>query len=425
MSRSRAAAIATHCRIAYLDAGLAFARAVLMTSGSTRWSHLVRHGLIGTSLLGATALPAVAEPCDDDESQVVALVLGVDLSPRMRLVGGIEGRACIDERSEAMVRLELGGGAPRLIAGARLRPFERNGSDNDREQLGIEGGLVLDTHSQFGLHAAATLGTHSAYAAFQALVPANNTTMQGRFSLLAGLAPWALADGGIVVEGRPLCVGGRFVRPRLAGPPNACASREGRAVRDHYIDSAQLELSSVWTFLRLARELAAVGAPAALVVAALDAADDEVRHAELCAAAAGGVALVALPMEAARPRFTSRSAHALAVLAAEAWHEGCLNETAAAEEARLAARDADGDMRAMLATIAADEQRHAELSWSVLAWIVAIDPALAAVMVAPAERGDAASPLFDRALARHGVPSPSMKASARAHAREVAAARAS
>lgn len=395
-----------------------------MTNGSTRWSHLVRHGLIGTSLLGATAVPALAAPCDDDESRTVALVIGVDLSPRVRLIGGLEGRACLDDRSEAMLRLELGGGAPRLIAGARVRPFESNDGDGNDENVGLEGGLVLDSHSQFGLHAAATYGTHSAYAAFQALVPTNNTAMPGRFSLLAGLAPWALANEDVVVEGRPLCVGGRFVRPRLAGPRGACASRELRDVRDHYIDNAQLELSSVWTFLRLAQELAAVGAPAALVAAALDAADDEVRHAELCAAAAGGVALVPLPMAAARPRFTRRSAAALAMLAAEAWHEGCLNETAAAEEARLAARDAEGDVRIMLGTIAVDEQRHAELSWSVLAWVLAIDPSLEAVMVAPEERGAVASSRFDRALARHGVASPSIKAAARAHAREAAAARA-
>ena len=118
----------------------------------------------------------------------------------------------------------------------------------------------------------------------------------------------------MAVEGRPLVHGGQMLRPGIAVLP-AARDAEGRAVRDHYASSAQLELSSVWTFLRLAEELAAVGAPAALIAAALDAADDEVRHAELCAAAAGGVELWSLPGWVARPRFDRRSAQALAVLA--------------------------------------------------------------------------------------------------------------
>jgi hypothetical protein len=138
---------------------------------------------------------------------------------------------------------------------------------------------------------------------------------------------------------------------------------------------------------------------------------------------AGGVALLPLPMEAARPRFRRRTARALAVLAAEAWREGCLNESAASEEARFAAGDAQGEAREMLATIATDEARHAELSWSVLAWVSSLDPSLLVVTVSTDAPRSSERRHFDPALARHGLPSPSVTDAARDHAWRMAAAR--
>lgn len=113
--------------------------------------------------------------------------------------------------------------------------------------------------------------------------------------------------------------------------------REDRVVRDHFA-MARHEASSVWTFLRLAEDLAAVGAPSALIAAALDAADDEVRQAEACARAAGGATLAPLAGHIAAPRFAQRSHATLRVLASEAWLEGCINEGAAAREASLHGR---------------------------------------------------------------------------------------
>lgn len=203
-------------------------------------------------------------------------------------------------------------------------------------------------------------------------------------------------------------------------------SAEDREVRDHFTSSAQFEMSSVWTFLRLAEELAAVGAPATLIAAALDAADDEVRHAELCAAAAGGAELAPLPPSAARPRFSTRSAHALEILAVEAWCEGALNEGAAAEEARLVAAESSGSTRSMLAAIARDEAGHAELSWAVLAWLFEVAPALtrAAIARVPVHApiiDDA--PAIDPAVVRRGVPSSQISAAARAYAATTARSR--
>ena len=70
------------------------------------------------------------------------------------------------------------------------------------------------------------------------------------------------------------CVGGRR-------PPGlrAAARVDGGAVGRWLATAADLEAASVPAFVQLARELIAHDAPAALVHAALAAADDEVRHA--------------------------------------------------------------------------------------------------------------------------------------------------
>lgn len=389
-----------------------------------RWSHLARHGLLGTSLLGLAATQAAAEPCDRNADRTIAFVIGVDVAPKLSLIGGIEGRTCVSAETELMLRVELGGGGVRLIGGGRARPFESTVRENELEHLGIEAGAALDLRGNFGAHLAATYGTHSAYLALQALFPLSSQTPQAtRTSLLAGLAPWT-AFGPIAVEGRPLVRDGRFVHPDVIGQLAALQSAEDRAVRDHFVGAARAEYSSVWTFLRLAAELAAASAPAALIARALDAADDEVRHAELCAGAAGGLALAQLPMWMAQPRFTRRSCDALAILAVEAWCEGCLNEGAAAEEARLAAAETQDDRAGMLATIARDEAGHAELSWDVLAWVHGIAPdvvrrALAEVPPLPALAETASDP----ALVRRGVPSSQLTAAARAEAATAAALR--
>ena len=390
----------------------------------TRWSHLARHGLLGASLLGASASPAAASPCDEHAASSVALVLGLDLWPRARLIAGLEARRCLSDGSEAMMRLELGGGTPRLIAGVRARPFEGlDNTDDGADLLGFEAGAVLDFEARFGAHLAATYGVHYSYLAAQGFFPMTGTPRPERFSLVAGFAPWT-AMASTSVAGRPLSADGRFVRPALASPLAATRSAEARAVRDHFVSSAQYEYSSVWTFLRLAAELAAVGAPEALIVAALDAADDEVRHAELCAEAAGGLELAPLPLAAARPRFTARSPQALAVLAVEAWSEGCLNEGAAAEEARLAAAEASGPAASMLTRIARDEAGHAELSWAVLSWLFATAPEVASGALAGLPGSHPRTThQTDPALARHGVPSGAIIAAARAHAETTARSR--
>jgi hypothetical protein len=64
-------------------------------------------------------------------------------------------------------------------------------------------------------------------------------------------------------------------------------------------------------------------------------------------------------------------------LAVETLLDGCLEETIASIWAARAADAAlDPCVAGALRTIAADEARHAELAWRILAWAVRVEPAL-------------------------------------------------
>jgi hypothetical protein len=138
-----------------------------------------------------------------------------------------------------------------------------------------------------------------------------------------------------------------------------------------WLDDARAELASVPSFLRLVDELRAVGAPAPLRRAALDAADEERDHAEAAFAMASrwsGRAFVVAPLDAL-PRFDRPSPSALTQLAVEAWQDGCLGEGTASLCARSSlTRVKDDQAERVLARIAPDEERHADLSWSILEW---------------------------------------------------------
>ncbi|NUP04435.1 MAG: ferritin-like domain-containing protein [Polyangiaceae bacterium] len=159
------------------------------------------------------------------------------------------------------------------------------------------------------------------------------------------------------------------------------AGRRLRGATEHDIflaevwsNAAQAEAASVPAFLQLAAELIAYGAPDTLVSAALDAARDEIFHAELCAEVASRHAGVrvrpVLPAAPARRAIPGRDG--LARLALESWVDGCLGEGAAAGRAMGSARIADDPAtRRAHARIARDEARHAELGWRILTWALA------------------------------------------------------
>jgi hypothetical protein len=143
-------------------------------------------------------------------------------------------------------------------------------------------------------------------------------------------------------------------------------------------------------FVELAEQLEACGAPAELRARALTAADDELTHAVLAGQTA--VALGAGPLTLAAPARGRRPAVAGADgtirLAGESWLDGCLNEGAAAAVAAAESEVAEGALAGGLQRVAADEQRHADLAWDIVAWTVStggtsVRGALAQVSRAP------------------------------------------
>jgi hypothetical protein len=164
------------------------------------------------------------------------------------------------------------------------------------------------------------------------------------------------------------CVGRRS--PTLiACEPGASVLARGpgapRAAGKFFADVAALEASAVEAFRLIAEELTAFGAPAELVRAALDAADDEVRHATIT-----GVLARRHGSQPARATFADKPLRSLFDFALDNAIEGCVRETYGAACARHQALcAANPSVRTLLARIADDEQRHAELSWQIQAWL--------------------------------------------------------
>ncbi|MBS2031945.1 MAG: hypothetical protein JST54_28870 [Deltaproteobacteria bacterium] len=131
-----------------------------------------------------------------------------------------------------------------------------------------------------------------------------------------------------------------------------------------FAQMAHLEAASVPAFRRLERELRTLDAPRALVLAARDAARDEIRHARTMATFARKHGR--RPERVAHAPFRART---LLELAIENAVEGCVRETLGAAQALAESVSAqDGDWRAAMASVAEDEVRHAELAHAVDAW---------------------------------------------------------
>ena len=129
------------------------------------------------------------------------------------------------------------------------------------------------------------------------------------------------------------------------------------------------EHASVAAFSRLALELMAVGAPLELLRDVQKAALDEVSHAESAwdlARQFGGESIEPGPFPFTGPVFVDVT---LAALARSAAREGCLGETLGAHlVAAAAALATEPAVKAVLEAVAAEEARHAVLSYRVVAW---------------------------------------------------------
>jgi len=145
-----------------------------------------------------------------------------------------------------------------------------------------------------------------------------------------------------------------------------------RALADAFAKSALFEHASVASFARFTLDLLSMGAPAPLLYEAQRAMADEIRHAELCFALSaryGGspVGPAALACEMTAPRTAEQ-------MLAEVVAEGCIGETIASLlAARARDQASDPVVRVALTEIAADEARHAELSWRTIAWALALE----------------------------------------------------
>lgn len=197
--------------------------------------------------------------------------------------------------------------------------------------------------------------------------------------------------------------------PELGGLSDA----ERAVLAARWTASAQDEHAAVAAFCRVALELLAAGAPADLVDDTCQAARDEVEHARmgfgLASAYAGHtVAPGRFPFRA--PVLPTGDLVALAVAAAR---EGCVGETVSTLLAMASAeRAGDAAAHRVLARIAEDEVRHAQLAWRTVRWAVVAGgaPVRAAVeeVFAAVARQGVAVPLREglggsERLAHHGL----------------------
>jgi hypothetical protein len=153
--------------------------------------------------------------------------------------------------------------------------------------------------------------------------------------------------------------------------------------------SGSMEHGSVVAFTRLTESVIALGAPAHLVEACLRAALDEVEHARRCFSVV--TALAGKPRSPSAfegllqvaPRSIASVDQAVQRLVRGSMLDGALGEGVAAEVAIAAARSCRvPEIRCLLEQIAADERRHAELAWEILAFLLDRYPSASATALA-------------------------------------------
>ncbi|MFY0542125.1 ferritin-like domain-containing protein [Nannocystis pusilla] len=182
-----------------------------------------------------------------------------------------------------------------------------------------------------------------------------------RASTVLGCAAIPASKSDIRCQYETDCKGGR----RPAGLCSEGRSGGADPTARWFAEVAHLEAASVPAFERLAAELREHDAPAELIAAALRAAVDEARHADLLGAIAKRLGGRPSPVELAPVQGRS-----LVELALENAVEGCVGETWAALLAAHQARAAeDPEIRACMIEVAADEAAHADLAWAIDAWI--------------------------------------------------------
>ena len=179
--------------------------------------------------------------------------------------------------------------------------------------------------------------------------------------------------------GRPFSVDGRARVAAIAGGSAwAEAPRSGvttldpdtrAALADAWRQHGQSEHASVASFARFTAQLLALGAPARLVAASVQAGADERRHALRCFGLANAYADTPSQPGALDVRDCVEAVDPIAIAKSLA-SEGCVAETVSLM-LLIAARDhaEDRAVRACLSEMIEDEQRHVLLAWGALAWL--------------------------------------------------------
>jgi len=169
---------------------------------------------------------------------------------------------------------------------------------------------------------------------------------------------------------------------------------ERQALAESWAEIAALEHASVASFARFTLELMAHGAPPDLLRDAQRAAADEVEHARVAYALAshfGGRSIGPSKLDLSGVRLETELSAMLGSLVFEA----CVGETLGAAEAlSLADMVSDPALRAVYARIAEDEERHAELAWRTLRFLLEGEGA---------PLREACRDAFDRAIASASV----------------------
>jgi hypothetical protein len=161
-----------------------------------------------------------------------------------------------------------------------------------------------------------------------------------------------------------------------AGVQHTVNNSDREKIAAAWIKAGLAEHASVAAFSRFVLQLLSLGAPAALVSNAIVAMEDEVRHAMVCFGMArrwSGKAHGPGPLNISTILDNNIDENSIV------YHtivEGCIGETIAA---RLALRGSelsiDHETKVILAKIAIDEERHAELGWRFVEWTFTRNPA--------------------------------------------------
>ncbi len=184
------------------------------------------------------------------------------------------------------------------------------------------------------------------------------------------------------------------------------------------------EHASVAAFAHVVLHMMNLGAPPPLLLAAIRAMKEEVQHAQLCFSVAKKfLGHPVGPGQLNVPSFSAALDQPERILDA-AIAEGCIDETISTQYARQASASCvDHGIQVVLDKIVDDEDRHAELSWNFVAWMLAQDPALVPVAQASfrqhlAQRAVAGVPDDTDLVEGHGILGAAAQTRARAHAIE-------